>query len=73
MALLLFPVKIFKCIESDVTNCTYLYIYTSFILTYLLLIQLNTNYAIINLGLSFLIKCVLILLLSYRLIIMYHI
>ena len=50
----------------------YIYTYDSFILTHLLLVSLNTNNAIINIGLRLLIKCILTLMLSYRLIVMYY-
>ena len=48
----------------------YIYTYDSFILMHLLLVSLNTNNAIINIGFRLLIKCILILMLSYRLIVM---
>ena len=50
----------------------YIYGYNSFILMQLLLVSLNTNNAIINIGLRLLIKCILIIMLSYRLIVMYY-
>ena len=50
----------------------YIYSYKPFMLMHLLLVSLNTNNVIINISFRLLIKCIVILMLRYRLIGMYY-